>query len=145
MFDCWCMPAQAKPEHLGLHTNATGLAPSLKPPKSKLQCSPPFKLASVASHSPPPGPCLAHGAQRAAAAAGGCKLRAIVCESRPLNEGLALANALAAAGVECMVITDAQAGLFMKQADLVLVGADSLTQHEVVNKASGSPGWRGRC
>ncbi|GAB4819902.1 hypothetical protein N2152v2_006948 [Parachlorella kessleri] len=69
------------------------------------------------------------------AAKDGCRLKAIVCESRPLNEGVSLANTLAAAGVQCTVITDAQAGLFVQQADLVLVGADSITQQEAVNKA----------
>ena len=44
------------------------------------------------------------------AGAGGHKLRAIVCESRPLCEGVRLANALAEAGVECTLITDAQVG-----------------------------------
>lgn len=57
-----------------------------------------------------------------------------MCESRPLCEGVSLANALAAAGVGVTVITDAQAGAFMAEADLVLVGADSLTADAVVNK-----------
>lgn len=75
--------------------------------------------------------------------AGGRRFRAIVCESRPLCEGVSLANALAAAGVQVTVITDAQAGAFMEEADLVLVGADSLTADAVVNKVLLLVGWVG--
>lgn len=144
-------------------------------------------------------------------AEGGLKLGAIVCESRPLCEGVQLAAAWAEAGIECTLITDAQvclpaagrarlhgmhadnwrpitaagtcacpglrgeasvaaqswghqqlpvalccshalvrhsapaaasissaavqAGLFVGEADLVLVGADAVTPEAVVNKA----------
>ncbi len=43
-------------------------------------------------------------------AASGMKLRAIVCESRPLCEGVSLAAQWAEAGVEVTLITDAQVG-----------------------------------
>ena len=57
------------------------------------------------------------------------------CESRPLCEGAALARALAAAGVPGVaVITDAQAAAFVATADLVLLGADSLTEAGAANK-----------
>ncbi|PRW20650.1 initiation factor 2B related [Chlorella sorokiniana] len=69
------------------------------------------------------------------AAAGGMKLRAIVCESRPLCEGVTLAAQWAEAGVDVVLITDAQAALFVGQADLVLVGADAITEAAAVNKA----------
>lgn len=39
------------------------------------------------------------------------RLRAYVCEARPLCEGVALAEAWEAAGVHCTLITDAQVGL----------------------------------
>jgi len=63
-------------------------------------------------------------------------LRAIITESRPLEEGRQLAERLSAWGVPATYITDAQMGLFIAQADAVLVGADSvLTDGAVVNKA----------
>jgi translation initiation factor 2B subunit (eIF-2B alpha/beta/delta family) len=70
-----------------------------------------------------------------AAAAAGTRLNAIVCESRPLFEGMALGNAWTEGGVSVEVITDAQAAIFVQRADLVLVGADALEAAGVVNKA----------
>jgi translation initiation factor 2B subunit (eIF-2B alpha/beta/delta family) len=61
-------------------------------------------------------------------------LSVIVCESRPLCEGVAMAQRLAAAGLHVTVITDAQAGVFVEEADLVLLGADAVTPAGVVNK-----------
>lgn len=60
----------------------------------------------------------------------------IVCEARPLCEGVAFARALAAAGVPGItIITDAQAAAFVKRsADLVLLGADALGPQGAVNK-----------
>ena len=51
---------------------------------------------------------------------------ALVGESRPLNEGLVLAGELAALGIPVCLITDAQLGLAVGEADAVLTGADSL-------------------
>lgn len=63
-------------------------------------------------------------------------LRVIVTESRPLNEGARLAEQLSAWKIPAVYITDAQMGLFVTQADAVLVGADSvLADGAVVNKA----------
>ncbi len=63
-------------------------------------------------------------------------LRMIVTESRPLGEGRQLAERLSAWNVPTLYITDAQMGLFVAQADAVLVGADSvLADGAVVNKA----------
>ncbi|MCP5158015.1 MAG: translation initiation factor eIF-2B [Gammaproteobacteria bacterium] len=60
----------------------------------------------------------------------------IVTESRPLAEGRALAKKLSDWHVPTIYITDAQIGLFVTQADAVLVGADSvLADGAVVNKA----------
>jgi hypothetical protein len=61
-------------------------------------------------------------------------LSVIVCESRPLCEGCAMAQRLAAAGLQVTLITDAQAGVFVEQADAVLLGADAVTPDGVVNK-----------
>lgn len=66
-------------------------------------------------------------------------LRMIVTESRPLEEGRRLAERLSAWNVPTVYITDAQMGLFVTQADAVLVGADSvLTDGAVINKAGTS-------
>lgn len=46
-------------------------------------------------------------------AEGGLKLRAIVCEARPLCEGVTLADAWAQAGIDVTLITDAQASSFV--------------------------------
>ena len=63
-------------------------------------------------------------------------LRVIIAESRPLNEGFRLAQKLAALKIPTTLITDAQTGLFVKEADLVLVGADSIMEDfSTVNKA----------
>lgn len=63
-------------------------------------------------------------------------LRVIVTESRPLAEGRLLAEKLSDWDVPTIYITDAQMGLWVAQADVVLVGADSvLADGAVVNKA----------
>lgn len=67
-------------------------------------------------------------------------LRMIVTEARPLGEGRQLAERLSAWRVPTTCITDAQIGLFVAQADAVLVGADSvLADGTVVNKAGTYP------
>ncbi|WP_316347382.1 hypothetical protein [Desulfuromonas acetoxidans] len=59
----------------------------------------------------------------------------VICESRPLNEGVMVARQLNDWNIPCILITDAQAGLYTAQADLVMVGADSLLgDGAVVNK-----------
>ena len=63
-------------------------------------------------------------------------LKVIISESRPLCEGYRLAEKLSRLKVPCTLITDAQAGLFVKKADIVLVGADTILQDfSVLNKA----------
>lgn len=65
----------------------------------------------------------------------GKHVRAIVCESRPLCEGVALADRLSSMGIPTTVITDAQAALFVRRASCVLVGADAVSPSGgVVNK-----------
>ena len=67
-------------------------------------------------------------------------LRMIITESRPLEEGRQLAERLAAWNAPTTYITDAQMGLFVAQADAVLVGADSvLADGTVINKAGTYP------
>lgn len=65
---------------------------------------------------------------------------ALVSESRPLNEGLVLARELAALGISVCLITDAQLGLAVGEADAVLIGADSLLPDGgVLNKCGTYP------
>jgi translation initiation factor 2B subunit (eIF-2B alpha/beta/delta family) len=63
-----------------------------------------------------------------------------VCESRPGGEGVATAQALAAAGWRVTLVADAAVGLFMPHARMVLVGADSIrADGSVVNKVGTYP------
>lgn len=52
--------------------------------------------------------------------------RVIVSESRPLYEGLRMARALAGQGISLTLITEAQMALFVREAEAVVVGADSV-------------------
>ncbi len=61
--------------------------------------------------------------------------RVVITESRPLKEGLDTARVLAQANLAVILITDAQAGLFIPQVEVVLVGADSvLRDGSIINK-----------
>jgi translation initiation factor 2B subunit (eIF-2B alpha/beta/delta family) len=61
-------------------------------------------------------------------------LNIIVTESRPLNEGVKTAKRLVQE-YNVTLITDAQAGYFMNNADIVLMGADSvLSDGSLINK-----------
>jgi translation initiation factor 2B subunit (eIF-2B alpha/beta/delta family) len=63
-------------------------------------------------------------------------VRAIITESRPLQEGYLLAGELSEWGIPTTLITEAQAGLFIGEADAVVMGADSLLPDgSLVNKA----------
>lgn len=67
-------------------------------------------------------------------------LKVIISEARPLYEGYRLAEKLSELKIPVMLITDAQSGLFVKEADMVLVGADAILQDfSVVNKAGTYP------
>jgi translation initiation factor eIF-2B subunit delta len=61
--------------------------------------------------------------------------RVTVAESRPLMEGRRLFNRLLGSAADLRMITDAQLGLAIPEADLVLVGADSVLRDlAVINK-----------
>lgn len=63
------------------------------------------------------------------------KFGVIVTESRPLFEGRRLATALSELGVKITLVTDSAVGRVCGEADLVLVGADSVLYNgSVVNK-----------
>jgi len=60
----------------------------------------------------------------------------IVTESRPRQEGVALAHRLTSAGLRVRLITDAQMGLAVREVDAVVVGADAITDdNQLLNKA----------
>ncbi len=62
-------------------------------------------------------------------------LRVIVSESRPGGEGVALAQALAAAGAQVTLAADSACATLIDEAALVIVGADSVrADGSVVNK-----------
>lgn len=66
----------------------------------------------------------------------GQEVSAIITESQPGCEGARLARELSALNLPTLYITDAEMGLFVDKADLVLVGADTLlADGSVVNKA----------
>jgi translation initiation factor 2B subunit (eIF-2B alpha/beta/delta family) len=59
----------------------------------------------------------------------------VVClEGRPINEGQALARTLAQAGIPVTLAVDAAAQSLVREADLVIMGADSLGDGGIVNK-----------
>lgn len=61
--------------------------------------------------------------------------RVIVSESRPLYEGQRTARALAGQGISLTLITEAQMALFVREAEAVVVGADSVqADGSLVNK-----------
>jgi methylthioribose-1-phosphate isomerase len=64
----------------------------------------------------------------------GKRFEVIACESRPMLEGRLLAKFLGNAGVPVTLIADAAMGVFAKEADLFLVGADSVSEKTFVNK-----------
>lgn len=65
--------------------------------------------------------------------------RVIVSEARPLVEGVALARRLAGAGIPVTLVTDALAPSLVDEADVVVVGADTVAATHVVNKAGTYP------
>ena len=68
------------------------------------------------------------------AKAKGKSFHVVVGESRPMLEGRSLARFLGNAKIPVTLITDAAMGIFAKQADLLLVGADSVSETTFVNK-----------
>lgn len=64
----------------------------------------------------------------------GQSIRVICLESRPNFEGRQLASLLSGRGAEVILATDAAAYQAMKEADIFLVGADSLNRQGFLNK-----------
>ncbi len=72
------------------------------------------------------------------AAPEGCEI--IVAESRPLLEGRRTVERLRRAGREARCVTDAEVGLFMREADALLIGADTICRDTTaVNKVGSLP------
>src|SRR5437867_1733324 len=69
-----------------------------------------------------------------AAKRAGREPRVLVAEGRPLLEGRALAESLAAAGVPVWLVVDAALPLLLSQAALVWLGADAVTETGLINK-----------
>jgi translation initiation factor 2B subunit (eIF-2B alpha/beta/delta family) len=66
----------------------------------------------------------------------GQSVRAIITESRPLQEGYLLAGELSEWAIPTTLITESQVGLFVGEADAVVMGADSLlADGSLINKA----------
>lgn len=64
----------------------------------------------------------------------------VVCpESRPLDEGVTLAQSLSNAGIAATVCTDALAPSLVQDADVVLIGGDALAPGGLVNKSGTFP------
>ena len=64
----------------------------------------------------------------------GKSFEVMVCESRPMLEGRLLARFLGNTKIPVTLITDAAMGAFSKEADILLVGADSVSETVFVNK-----------
>ncbi|MGH9830908.1 MAG: hypothetical protein ACREDR_47485, partial [Blastocatellia bacterium] len=64
----------------------------------------------------------------------GKSFNVIVTESRPVMEGRTVAKSLAEAGIPVTLIADAAAALVMDKVDMVVVGADRVTENCIINK-----------
>lgn len=64
----------------------------------------------------------------------GLSFHVIVSESRPMYEGRRLVEDLGSKDIQCTLIIDGAMSTFLEQIDLVLVGADRISEKSVVNK-----------
>lgn len=63
------------------------------------------------------------------------KIEVIVCESRPRNEGILMAEELVKSKIKTKIITEAMAGKIIKDTDAIILGADQLLSNgNIVNK-----------
>ncbi len=69
----------------------------------------------------------------------GKRIKVIACETRPRYQGRITAKELADAGIDTTIVVDGAMNMYMKKADLVLVGADSVTSRgDLINKVGTS-------
>lgn len=64
----------------------------------------------------------------------GKRFEVIVSESRPAFEGRKLALSLGKLGIPVTLVTDVALSLYVKESDLILVGADCISEKSFVNK-----------
>jgi eIF-2B alpha/beta/delta-like uncharacterized protein len=64
----------------------------------------------------------------------GVEFEVVCTESRPLYEGRKVAEVLSEAGIHTTLVTDASVSHILPRADLVMVGADSVSEEGLVNK-----------
>lgn len=64
----------------------------------------------------------------------GIRFSVVLTESRPMLEGRAMAAALAGEGIPVTLMADAAASLVLDGVDLVMLGADTITPVNLVNK-----------
>jgi translation initiation factor eIF-2B subunit delta len=64
----------------------------------------------------------------------GKSFQVILSESRPVCEGRERANELSKLGIQALYLIDAAIGMGVERADVVLLGADSLSENSLVNK-----------
>jgi len=66
-------------------------------------------------------------------------IKVIACETRPRFQGRITAKELTDAGIDTTLVVDGAMNLYMKKADLVMVGADSITSRgDLINKVGTS-------
>lgn len=64
--------------------------------------------------------------------------RVIVCESRPMMEGVQMARELSSLGIDVTLIVDAAMGQMIGEADVCIIGADSVDRHGNIRNKIGS-------
>jgi len=65
----------------------------------------------------------------------GSDLKVFVCESRPNQEGMLMANELFSFKINAEIITEAMAGKIIKDVDVIILGADQILRNgSIINK-----------
>ncbi len=75
----------------------------------------------------------------AAAVRSGTEFRVVVSESRPSNEGVEFGTSLPAWGIPATLVVDAALPRLVERCQLVLVGADAVSENDFVNKVGTYP------
>ena len=75
----------------------------------------------------------------AAAVRGGTECRVVVSESRPSNEGVEFGTSLPAWGIPVTLVVDAALPGLVERCQLVLLGADAISENDFVNKVGTYP------
>ena len=75
----------------------------------------------------------------AAAVRSGTECRVLVSESRPSNEGVEFGTSLPAWGIPVTLVVDAVLPRLVERCQLVLVGADAISENDFINKAGTYP------